>query len=336
MRENNRRSLAFAAATVLATALTLTLTHPAPSSAETGRTQQAAAAQDRTGRWSGSLDTLDQDAVNKAYWSKYAPQDNKLVEWLGGSLLSCLPGLTSSLTNAGTLSALNYARSLAGLAPVKFSPTMNADAQKAALIMAANNSLSHTPSRSWKCWTQTGATTAGKSNLVLAFPSLKAGQIIDSYLDDKGLDNVAAGHRRWILNPYSTVMGSGSTATANALTVIGPTNQYRPSPTWVGWPTAGYFPNPLEPAGRWSLSAGSQAVSFAHAKVFVYRSDGKQMHVHQYAVHTGYGQPTIVWRMPSGFSRKATYKVGVTGIKKSGVKRSLRTSYTVRLFTPSR
>ena len=328
MRENtSRRNVIFAGATVIASMVLGTVMTAAPASADTDYRSSA--------RWSGAVDTGSKSAVNSAYWNQYAPKANLLVDWLGGSLLGCLPGLTSSYSNGGTLSALNYVRSLAGLAPVSFSSTLNANAQRAALIMAANNALSHSPSSSWKCWTSTGASTASKSNLALAYPALKAGQIIDLYMDDKGSGNVAVGHRRWLLNPFSTVMGSGSTNTANALTVVGPTNSYRPNPTYVGWPSAGYFPNALEPSGRWSLSSGSKAVSFRYAQVYVYRADGVKIPVHKYAVHAGYAQPTIVWSMPDWISKTTTYKVGVTGIKKSGYSGSLRTSYTVRLFTPS-
>lgn len=331
MRENTqRRNITFAGAAVIAAmVLGLVMTTSSPANAADSSGYR------RTARWTGAVNTGSQAAVNAAYWSSYAPKYNQLVDWLGGSILGCLPGLTSSVTNQGPLSALNYVRSLAGLAPVTFSPSMNSNAQRAALIMAANNALSHSPSSSWKCWSSTGASTAGKSNLALAYPSLRAGQIIDLYMDDKGTSNVAVGHRRWILNPFSTVMGSGTTDTANALQVIGPTNSYRPNPPYVGWPSAGYFPNAIEPSGRWSLSAGSKSVSFRYARIFVYRSDGLRIPVHKYGVHGGYAQPTVVWRMPSWAPMDWTYTIGVTGIKKKGYSGSLRTSYKVRLFTPS-
>jgi len=319
-----------AVAAVVITLVTMTAA-PAGASDSTGYRTSA--------RWSGAVNTGSKSAVNAAYWSDYAPKYNVLVDWLGGSILGCLPGLTSSLTNSATLSALNYVRSLAGLAPVSFSSTLNASAQRAALIMAANNALSHEPSSSWKCYSSTGAAAAGKSNLALAYPSLKAGQIIDLYMDDKGDSNVAVGHRRWILNPFSTVMGSGSTDTANALTVIGPTSSTRPNPPYVGWPTAGYFPNAIEPGGRWSLSAGNKSINFRYATIYVHRlsSNGTftKIPVHKFSVHTGYAQPTLVWQMPSWFSTSATYKIGVGGIRKSGYSGTLSTSYTVRLFTPS-
>ena len=337
MRENTKRgNVAFLGASVIASiVLGLVMTTSAPATASTSSSTTTSTTYRASARWSGAVDTRSQSAVNSAYWSKYAPKYNVLVDWLGGSILGCLPGLTSSLTNQATLSALNYVRSLAGLAPVTFSSTLNSSAQRAALIMAANNALSHSPSSSWKCWSSTGAAAAGRSNLALAYPSLKAGQIIDLYMDDKGDGNVAVGHRRWILNPFSTVMGSGTTDTANALTVIGPTNSFRPNPSYVGWPSSGWFPNAMEPGGRWSVSAGSKAVSFRYASISVYRADGVRIPVHRYAVHTGYAQPTLVWQMPANFNKSTSYKVTISGIKKSGYSGSLRTSYTVRLFTPS-
>lgn len=289
-----------------------------------------------TARWSSAVDTSSKAAVNAAYWSRYAPKQTLSIDWLLGSLLGCLPGVTSSETNQATLSSLNYVRSLAGLAPVTFSSTMNAAAQRAALIMAANGALSHTPSSNWKCWSSAGAAAAAKSNLALSYPSLKAGRIVELYMDDPGASNTSVGHRRWLLNPFTTTMGSGSTSTANAIQVVGPTNSYRPNPKWVGWPSAGYFPNPMEPNGRWSLSSGYKSVSFKYARVAVYKSDGTKVSgVRKYTPHGGYAMPTLVWQMPSTFPKSANYTVVVTGIKKSGYSGTLKSKYTVRLFTPS-
>ena len=308
----------------------------APAAAVAGPVALRTAGTQTTARWAGAINTTSLPAVNAAYWSAYAPRLSQLIDWIGGSLLGCLPGLSSLSTNAGTLASLNYVRSLAGLAPVTFSPTMNAAAQKAALIMAANGNLSHYPSSGWKCWTSAGATAASKSNLVLSYPSLKAGQIIDLYMDDPGSTNTAAGHRRWILNPFSTVMGTGTTQTANALTVIGPSSASRPNPRWVGWPTAGYFPNTLEPGGRWSLSAGRRSVNFTYARITVLQGGTTRIPVHKYAVHSGYAQPTLVWQMPSNLDQTKAYRVIVTNIKRPGYTKPIRADYTVRLFTPSR
>ncbi|RNL62964.1 CAP domain-containing protein [Nocardioides marmoriginsengisoli] len=333
MRETTGRRSAWVTGAALLTTLMLgTVMTTVPADAHSERRAGTTV----TARWSGAVNTTSRDAVNAAYWAQYAPKQLLNIDWLLGSLLGCLPGLTSASTNAATLSSLNFVRSLAGLAPVTFSRTLNDSAQKAALIMAANGNLSHNPSSSWKCWSSAGAKAAGRSNLALAYPTLRAGQIIDLYMDDPGATNAAVGHRRWLLNPFSTVMGSGSTSTANALTVMGPTSASRPNPRWVGWPTAGHFPNAIEPRGRWSLSSGLKSVSFARAKVAVYLNGTTRIPVRKYAVHTGYAQPTLVWQMPANFSRTAAYRVIVTGIKKAGVRKTLRAAYTVRLFTPSR
>ncbi len=289
-----------------------------------------------TARWSKAIDTTSKAAVNAAYWQRYAPKQTLSIDWLLGSITGCLAGTTSTTTNAATLSSLNYVRSLAGLAPVTFSTSMNSAAQKAALIMDANDKLSHYPSKSWKCWSSTGAATAAKSNLALSYPSIQAGRIVDLYMDDPGASNTAVGHRRWLLNPFTTTMGSGSTPTANAIQVVGPTNAWRPNPRWVGWPSEGYFPNTLEPNGRWSLSSGYKGVNFKYARVMVYKSNGTKISgIYRYTPHGGYAQPTLVWKMPSVFPKSATYTVVVVGIKKAGYSGSLKAKYKVRLFTPT-
>jgi len=295
---------------------------------------QTATGSRTTARWSGAIDTRSVAAVNDAYWSQYASYQSTSTGWTGGSVQSCQAGQTTPSSNAATLSAMNYVRSLAGLAPVSESASLSAGAQQAALIMSANGALSHEPPSSWKCYSSAGAAAAGRSNLALSYPSITAGQIVDLYMDDPGATNTAVGHRRWVLNPFVTQVGIGSTSTANALTVIGPSSAHRPNPKFVGWPTAGYFPNAIEPDGRWSLSAGRKNVSFAKARIKVYGSAGR-VAVQKYAVHSGYAQPTVVWQMPAGFSKTDSYRVVVTHIKHKGSSKNFKTAYTVRLFTPT-
>jgi len=199
--------------------------------------------------------------------------------------------------------------------------------------MSANRSLSHNPPTSWRCWSSAGATNAGVANLALTFPAVSSAGVVGQYLTDSGSSNRAAGHRRWLLNPFSTTMGSGSTGTANAITVIGPTSTTRPNPAWVAWPTAGYFPNQLEPAGRWSLSAGNGAMSFTYATVRVYRN-GNLIQTVKNPVVSGYARPTLVWQVPTSIARAGSFQVFVSGIRKSGTTQRYTRSYTVKMFTP--
>jgi uncharacterized protein YkwD len=284
-------------------------------------------------RWSGSINTRSLSAVNAAYWSQYARVQTLSTGWTG-DVSRCSAGASSAASNAATLSAMNYVRSLAGLAPVSLSATLNARAQAAALIMSANGALSHTPPSSWRCYSSAGAAAAGRSNLALSYPSIQSGQIVDLYMDDPGSTNAAVGHRRWMLNPFVTQVGTGSTNTANALTVIGPQSASRPNPRWVGWPTAGYFPNAIEPNGRWSLSSGRRNVNFAKARIKVFYGSSR-LSVRKYRVENGYAQPTLVWQMPTSAPKTGTFRVVVKNIKKRGARHPLHTSYYVTLFTPT-
>ncbi len=286
-----------------------------------------------TNKWAASVNTSSKAAVTAAYVNNYLSGVSVGTGWTGSDS-TCNTGTSSATSRAATLRAINFARSMAGLAPVVFSSTLNIRSQNTALIMSANKSLSHTPPSYWRCWNSTGATNAGKANLALTYPAVSSAGVVSQYLTDSGSGNRAAGHRRWLLNPFSTTMGSGSTGTANAITVIGPTSSTRPNPAYVAWPTAGYFPSPLEPAGRWSLSAGNKAVSFKYATVRVYRN-GTLISTVKNTVATGYAQPTLVWQVPTSLARSGTFRVQVSGIRKSGTTTRYSKTYTVNMFTPA-
>lgn len=286
-----------------------------------------------TPRWSGSVDVNNRAGVNTAYQTGYAPGLRTPTGWAGNES-RCLAGTQAPGSRTATLRAINFARSLAGLAPVSFSTDLNSRSQQSALMMSANKALSHTPPTSWKCYTAMGGANAGKSNLALSYPSLTSAGLVSLYLEDAGATNRAAGHRRWLLNPFSTTMGSGSTNTANAITVIGPTSTSKPNPVAVSWPTAGYFPNTLEPSGRWSLSLGDRALSFRWATVRVWR-DGKLISPVKNPVENGYAQPTLVWQLPPSLARSGTFKVEVSNIRATATSTRYTRTYVVRMFTPT-
>src|SRR4051794_13419124 len=125
MRENRKAfGTGVGLVTVIATLVFGFVLEAAPADAGT-----AAAGRHTTARWAGAIDTQSRTAVNNAYWSQYASRQMLSTGWLGGSLIGCLPGLSSLTSNNATLTALNYVRSLAGLAPVRLSSALNAGAQ---------------------------------------------------------------------------------------------------------------------------------------------------------------------------------------------------------------
>ena len=275
-----------------------------------------------------AIDTSDRAAVAEAWRTRMKPNLDVPAGWTG-SESSCDAGHPSAEAQRATLESVNFARAMAHLDAVTFAGRLNREAQQAALIMAANDALSHDPPRAWKCWTQTGHDAAGHSNLAWTSGRMNAGRSIQLYLDDPGSGNHAAGHRRWVLNPWATTMGNGLTSSADALYVFGPTSAGNADPAWVAWPTAGWFPSPLQPRGRWSLSSGRAGTDFSHARVVVKRGSAR-LGVRRFAPERGYGQPTLVFQV-RGVRATGTYTVVVRGIRGAGHSTH---RYRVRLFRP--
>ncbi len=284
-----------------------------------------------TGRWGGSVPVGSRAAVNAAYWRSYAPGLNVPTGYTGDEN-RCIAGNVSGASLIATRNAINFVRSLSGLAPISFNSALNYRSQQTALMMSANKAVSHAPSRSWRCYTSTGAANAARSNLALAYPKITSAGVVGLYMQDPGGNNYGVGHRRWLLNPFATSMGSGSTNVANAITVIGPSSSARPNPAFVSWPSAGYFPNTIEPSGRWSLSAGNRGVSFARSTVAVYRN-GHRISASKLRVENGYAQPTMAFNIPASQARSGVYTVVVRGIRAGSHWYSY--TYHVSMFTPS-
>lgn len=280
------------------------------------------------------IDTTNQAAVNSAYWNQWVPGFSQYSGWTG-SVAGCNPGRISDAGRVAHNRTVNFARRLNKLTPVvgAVSDTTVAGVQKAALMMDANEKLSHTPDRTWKCYTVAGDEAAGKSNLYLSAVKVPVGNVIKGYMDDNGASNTAVGHRRWLLNPDSAAFAYGMTNRASALQVVGlPTDTDNKNPSWVSWPSPHWFPSTIVPF-RWSLSSGHNDAIFKYATVKVTRN-GVSVPITKHAVHSGYGKPTLVWNLPSGFDKTGTYTVRVENIKRSSTNTTYSYIYSVKLFEP--
>jgi uncharacterized protein YkwD len=253
------------------------------------------------------------EAVIAQYQAVLLPALEVPNDW-NGAFDSCTTGTTSAQYQAATLASINYLRALAGVPAVSLDTDKNAFAQAAALIMGAQHALSHQPPAEWRCWTDLGFAGAGMSNLYLGRTG--AGAMV-GYTVDPGPNNTLVGHRRWLLDSQAVSMGTGDTATSNALLVIaGPT--VAPSIQWTPWPAAGYFPWQLEPEGRWSLTM--PGADFSSATVSM-TSAGAPLQLSVNPPVNGYGDNTLSWEvsLPSrGDSRHPTdvaVEVSVAGIR---------------------
>ena len=277
--------------------------------------------------------------VVQLYNSSYLPGASVALGWTG-SIVACDPGTTSGLHRQAVVDRINYFRALAGLPSTGLlSGTPTAQAQAAALMMSANNALSHSPPSGWLCYTAVGAAGAGSSNLALGAYGVDA---IDLYMDDPGAGNTAVGHRRWILFPPRSAFGTGdvpwgaSNNAANDLYVFGPAVARPPTPNGVTWPPGGYVPYQNLPSGsnRWSFSY--PGANFANATISVTGPSGS-LPVAIEPIEVGYGDNTIAFR-PSGVSyakpaADTAYTVTVGGMTGTAVPATVQ--YTVTIIDPN-
>lgn len=279
---------------------------------------------------------LYQEWVVADYRANYlGSDDDHLYEWTG-NVATCQAGDLPASSYDAVLQRLNYVRRLVGLPDsCEWNEEWNAACMEAALMMTAADDLDHHPDKSWPCYSASGAQAAGNSNLSLGYGGVDAlmGQVYDY-----GGSNKAAGHRRWILNPYRRVFGMGSTPEAMALWVLGGNNSswkagtgyyHRGMP--VAWPPEHYVPEELR-GYRWSFSL--EGADFQQSSVTVKRN-GKAVDITVHEPDDGYGLNTLVWDVQDGQSSPENgvweYTVEVRGVQIDGETRHF--SYNV-IFIP--
>jgi hypothetical protein len=234
-----------------------------------------------------------------------------------GSVETCEPGDTSPAGRANALRIMNLYRWLAGLPEVETAASLDAKAQACALMMAANQQLSHNPPTSWECYTAAGAEAAGDSNISTQ-PGVAS---VDAYMVDSGNEETM-GHRRWILSSGLGPIGLGSTSTASCMLVIGGggSSGGASSATFAAWPP----PGPVPLAGiapetfPWSnvddvgWTVQSDVIDLRGATVTV-TMDGAPLTISTSALAQGYGSWTALRIVPTGWRSEAgrTYHVTV-------------------------
>jgi hypothetical protein len=255
---------------------------------------------------------------------------------------SCTAGTTSAVYHEATLRRINYFRAMAGMpGNVVFNASLDSQCQDAALMMIAEGDLSHNPPSTWTCYTATGDAAAGASNLALGNHGPAA---MDAYIRDSGAHNTPVGHRRWILYPPQTTMGSGSTTAqngfyfgSNALWVVDQSS-WGPRPpgvTSVAWPPAGYVPYQLA-YDRWSFSVPGADFSVATVTMTQGGNPISLNIVHGSTSPNTIPDPTIVWEplgLPAGAPAQDTaYSITISGVMGSAAPTH---SYTVTIIDPA-
>lgn len=228
-----------------------------------------------------------------------------------GNVSTCDAGDVTGGGRENALRQVNLFRWLADLPPVTTDATANAATQECALMMHANGTLSHSPPSSWDCYTSTGASSAGSSNIATG-PGVSA---VDMYMSDFG-NETTMGHRRWILSEGLGPIGIGSTSSYSCMQVI----HWPTGGTWTAWPSPGYFPiqamnvswRSVDETG-WTIQ--SNTIDLSSASVTVTRG-GTDLPVTVRSLLPNYGSQDAIAFDPDGWTSVAgeTYHVQVTGI----------------------
>ena len=230
-----------------------------------------------------------------------------------GDAASCTAGDMGAAARANALRLVNLYRWLAELPAVVTDPTKDMQDQQCALMMRANNMISHEPDSSWLCYTPDGATAAGSSNV----SSGRAVSSVDLYMIDPG-NPTTIGHRRWILSNSLGPIGIGGTDRASCMWTLNGTG--KAGKPWMAWPAPGAIPlQAVSPRGTTVDSTGwsvqSDNINLANAQVTV-TVDGVAQPVTVTQLGANYGSKYAIRFNPMGWTTAAgkTYAVAVTNV----------------------
>jgi hypothetical protein len=297
-----------------------------------------------TGAW---YDTAVRETVRTAYNSVFVPTNGVSLGYTGNPA-NGIAGDTSAAYKAAVLARINFFRAMSGVPPVlTLDPILNQKDQQGALMLYANQQLSHTPPESWLRYTAEGAEALGYSNICAGLQS-DAG-CINTFMDDHGAGNSFVGHRRWFLFPNTQVMGTGDIPEGsfrlwNAVWIIEIAAFGRARPAtrdpFVAWPPQGYVPYQTL-YNRWSFSYPN--ASFTGASVSMRRNGVSIPSRIDSAADNNYGDRTIVWipdnlsatspSAPAKPSSDTTYSITITNVLVNGILRTF--TYDVIVFDPA-
>ncbi|MDO6388250.1 CAP domain-containing protein [Uliginosibacterium sp. 31-12] len=266
---------------------------------------------------------------------------------------SCIAGQLQASEKNSVLTRLNEIRARHGLPAVSYDSSGDAAAAAAALYMVANETLTHTPSSSGKCYSEDAYRLANTSNLYTSWgystvttPSADA---MVSYLIDSGVSSL--GHRRWLLYPFfaATSFGrvdsapaGGTGRMASALrTIGGEASSVSMSNDFVAYPYGSYPASEFSTSWFLSFSAiasktnrannGGSQVSFAGATITVTDGNGQSLGItEQSANYEGYGLPNhLQWKVV-GLANGGSYTVRIAGVNVNGTSRDYQYAFQLR------
>ena len=285
------------------------------------------------------------------YWRQYN-EDNSSFNlgagpyWAEEFLYAAAPDIDAcragGLTQAAkdrAVEAMNQIRALHGLEPVQYSLRYDNQVQQASLIQAAAGYPGHYPEPSAQCYTEAGAEGSGSSSLTSGIGAADPAFHMVVLTRDAGNRGLvaAAGHRRWMLNPFAAYMSYGQVAGYSALKVFGfdaePAITPHVAVEFVAFPFEVYPFNLVGDGSPWSFSLiedksalrGNQYPYFEDVSISVVRiSDEASLVINEpYTDTQGFGVPNFLSWQVEGWEYDTLYEVEISNIAmRSGPTRS--------------
>jgi uncharacterized protein YkwD len=232
-----------------------------------------------------------------------------------GSVDGCNVGDISANGRANALRLFNLVRWLADLPAVVTEDARNKQAQACALMMTANDDLSHDPPMDWKCYTAEGAQGAKTSN-ISSGPGVSS---VLSYMVDDG-NLTTFGHRRIVLSNELGPIGLGSAGKSGSSCMQNIGGTGKAGKPWLAWPPPGPFPmqaytdvykRSLDSTG-WSIQ--SKSIDLSKAQVTV-TSGGQSKPVKVEQLSGEYGGAKAIRIVLDGWKAAVgqSYAVSVAG-----------------------
>lgn len=240
-----------------------------------------------------AIDTTIKSVVQKEYLRRYEKNMIRPVTSVGVNLSECQPGQAVRDGVEPIVEAWNFLRGLNGLNAVVLDNSEAAPyTQAAAMVSARNGKLSHYPAvEGFACATPDAVRGARHSNLAQSVSQTSAETALWYYMDyssPKNPVNDQLGHRLFMQDPQLSVTSIGAAEGYTAISVRtgepypklsaeAMRNQLAPTPAWISWPSAGFFPKQLltsvgmtndgSDMERWSFSVLNGDVSEATARI---------------------------------------------------------------------
>lgn len=240
------------------------------------------------------IDTNIKSVVQREFLRRYEKNMIRPVTSVGVDLDKCQPGQAVRDGVAPIVESWNFLRGLNGLNAVMLddSGAIAPYAQAAAMVSARNGELSHYPAAAgFACATEDAQRGARHSNLAQSVSQTSAETALWYYMDyssPKNPVNDQLGHRLFMQDPQLSLTSVGAADGYTAISVRTgegyPTmppeamrNHEAPTPAWMSWPSAGFFPKQLLTSvgmtkdgpdqERWSFSVLNGDLSQATARV---------------------------------------------------------------------